>query len=105
MQRISINTLRQYLALACISLAFLATPTLAEMTTEQQQVIAASQQININQASAEQLTSLPGIGPVRATAILELREELGHFSSLQELQQVRGIGPATLESLEPLVSF
>jgi comEA protein len=65
----------------------------------------ASQRININHASAEQLAALPGIGAVKADAIITLREQKGGFTSSSELQEVRGIGPATVTRLEPLISF
>lgn len=64
-----------------------------------------AERLNINTANAEQLASLPGIGPVRAEAILVLRAEKGRFSSMSELQEVRGIGAATATRLESLVSF
>lgn len=83
------------------------TTTLASAMNETAPTTAlqASQRININQASAEQLTALPGIGAVRAEAIIELREQKGGFTSSSELQEVSGIGPATVTKLEPLISF
>ena len=59
--------------------------------------------ININTATAEELTALPNIGPARARAIIEYRETNGPFRSVQELQNIRGIGPVTVENLESLV--
>lgn len=58
--------------------------------------------IDVNTATALELTALPGIGPVRAAAIVELREDRGAFGSIEELLDVRGIGPVTLERLKPL---
>ena len=57
----------------------------------------------VNQASAEELTALPRVGPVLAGRIVALRDSLGGFASLEQLGEVRGIGPATLERLRPLV--
>lgn len=79
-----------------------ATTTSGSAQTVAQQ---ASQRININHASAEQLAALPGIGAVKADAIIALREQKGGFTSSSELQEVRGIGPATVTRLEPLISF
>lgn len=58
--------------------------------------------LNLNEASVEELESLPGIGPARARAIVRWREEQGLFRELEELLKVPGIGPATLERLRPL---
>lgn len=60
--------------------------------------------VNLNTASAEELQTLPKVGPVLAAAIISWREEYGGFSSVDELDQVSGIGPATLEALRPLVT-
>ena len=60
--------------------------------------------ININTASAARLTELPNIGPVRADAIVAHRESRGGFASVDELADVSGIGPATVDLLRPLVT-
>jgi competence ComEA-like helix-hairpin-helix protein len=59
--------------------------------------------LDLNSATLEQLTTLPGIGPVRAAAILELRRSRGRLVEVDDLQAVRGIGPVTLERLRPLL--
>lgn len=59
--------------------------------------------VNINTATAEQLTLLPGIGPSRAQAIIQARERRA-FRSVQELIRVRGIGRATLLRLRPYLT-
>jgi competence protein ComEA len=59
--------------------------------------------ININTASAEQLESLPGVGPATARAILDYRKQNGGFQSVDELIEVRGIGPKKLEQIRPYV--
>lgn len=60
-------------------------------------------QVDINTATQSELESLPGIGPSKARAILEYRQQHGPFQSVDELAKVKGIGPATVERLRPEV--
>lgn len=57
--------------------------------------------ININTASLEEIKTL--VGPAMAQSILTYREEKGKFKTVDELDEVKGIGPATLEKLRPNV--
>ncbi len=59
--------------------------------------------LDLNSATAEQLDALPGVGPVTAAAILGWRQANGRFTSVDQLGEVDGIGPARLEKLRPLV--
>ena len=60
--------------------------------------------IDVNAASAAALAAaLPGVGPVKAAAIVAHREANGAFASPDALVEVRGIGPKTLERLRPLI--
>lgn len=59
--------------------------------------------VNVNTATVEQLRELPGIGEVKAQAILALRETRGSFRSVEELLEVKGIGPAALERIRSFV--
>lgn len=61
------------------------------------------QQVDLNTATAEQLDTLPDIGPVTAQSILAWREENGAFTSVDELLEVSGIGDATLADVAPYV--
>jgi competence ComEA-like helix-hairpin-helix protein len=58
---------------------------------------------DLNRASREELELLPGIGPVKADRIARWREEHGRFGSLEDLLEVHGIGPITVERLRGLV--
>ncbi len=60
--------------------------------------------VNINTATADQLDTLPGIGPATAAAIVRDRETNGPFKSVDDLARVRGIGPAKLAQLHDLVT-
>ena len=61
--------------------------------------------VNINTATAEELQSLPRIGPAMAQRIIAWREAHGGFRSVDELDAVPGIGPSMLENLRPLVTI
>lgn len=67
------------------------------------QAPAVSGVLNLNTASAEELTRLPGVGPSRAQAIVELRTRLKGFKSLEDIMKVRGIGRKTFRKLEPML--
>jgi competence protein ComEA len=55
--------------------------------------------IGLGTATAEQLDTIDGIGPVTAQKIIEYRDRQGGLASVDQLDQVSGIGPATMESL------
>lgn len=59
--------------------------------------------VDINNASVSELTTLPGIGPAKAAAIVEQRER-APFKSVADLTRVSGIGERTLEELRDRVS-
>jgi competence protein ComEA len=61
--------------------------------------------IDVNRAGAELLEELPGIGPAKARAIVELREERGAFRRVEELADVHGIGERTVEKLRELITL
>lgn len=61
--------------------------------------------VNINTASAATLDEcLPGIGPAYAQRIIEYREAHGGFKSIEEIQEVRGIGPKTFEKIKDQIT-
>ncbi len=60
--------------------------------------------IDLNAATAQELEGLPGVGPARAQAIVEHREQHGPFAVPGNLRDVSGIGEATFQRLAPLVS-
>jgi competence protein ComEA len=60
--------------------------------------------VNINTASATELEALSGIGEVLAAAIVDYRTDNGPFASVDDLESVSGIGPATLEEIRDQVT-
>ena len=60
--------------------------------------------LDLNQATEEDFDALPGIGPRLAERILEYRQSVGVFHSLDELRDVKGIGKKTFERIRPLVT-
>jgi comEA protein len=80
-------------------------PTTQTKTAHSTKKQASTGTININNASETDLVSLPGIGPSKARAIAEFRQKQGGFKSIEDLQQVKGIGPATLEKLRAHVTL
>ncbi|MFD7640908.1 helix-hairpin-helix domain-containing protein [Kitasatospora sp. NPDC059795] len=61
--------------------------------------------VSLNHSSAEQLDSLPGVGPALAQRILQYRLMHGPFQSLDQLRHVPGIGPRKYEDLKPLLTL
>lgn len=61
--------------------------------------------VNLNQADASQLDSLPGIGPTLAQRIVDYRRLNGGFTSLTDLGKVAGFGPSLIAKLSKLVTF
>lgn len=60
--------------------------------------------ININTATTAELETLPRIGPTMAQRIVEYREANGPFATIEDIQDVPGIGPATFEGLKDLIA-
>lgn len=59
--------------------------------------------ININTAAEAELDRLPGVGPVTAKKIIEYRNSIGGFKTIDQLIEVKGIGPKKLEQIRPHV--
>ncbi|WP_228288227.1 ComEA family DNA-binding protein [Thermosipho ferrireducens] len=61
--------------------------------------------ININTATEQELETLPGIGKVKAKAIVNYRTENGNYTTYEDLLNVSGIGKVTLEKIKPYIEF
>ncbi len=61
--------------------------------------------ININTAGPEELDRIPGVGPAIAQKILEYRSQIGRFTTVDQLMDIKGIGPKNLEKMRPFVAL
>lgn len=64
----------------------------------------ATSKININSATAEELTQLPGVGEATANKIISYRQENGKFQNIEDLKNVPGIGNSKFENIKELIS-
>jgi competence protein ComEA len=84
-----------------LSIGLTLLPTLPISAAEDKGAVQVKQQkVNINKASVEQLTLLPGVGESKAKAIIEHRTQQGPFKSLEQLKDVKGIGEKVFSQLE-----
>ena len=60
--------------------------------------------VNLNTATATQISLLPGIGPKAAERIVEYRQKNGAFKKIEELMNVKGIGEKSFLKLKPLIT-
>ena len=88
--------------LIAAALLCLLTPSLT--VAKQEQGSAQKPTINLNTATLDQLTTLPGIGAKTAERILEYRTKSGGFKKIEELMNVKGIGEKSFLKIKPLVS-
>jgi competence ComEA-like helix-hairpin-helix protein len=64
-----------------------------------------SKPININTATAQELAQLPGIGPSTAQKIVEYRQQIGKFTSIEQLLDVPRVGTLTLQRITPYITL
>ena len=75
----------------------------AGIVPEEEAVSEADGLVNINTATLEELKTLPGIGDVKANAILAYRESAGSFSSIEEIMNVAGIKESSYEKIKNFI--
>ena len=75
-------------------------PTVEEMQKRQSE---GNGKVNINQASKEELMTLPGVGESKAESILRYREENGRFQNIEEIMEISGIKEGLFEQIKDLI--
>lgn len=95
--------------------AFEQSVNLARMVSDGEQIVVLAQGqiassntsgfVSLNNATKEQLESLPGVGPALAGAILDYRSKIGSFSDLSQLREVSGIGSKLYAKITPQLSL
>lgn len=95
------------LLLACVVLRFYAGRPADAAALSPAALPAASHYdlMDLNTASAEELTALPGIGEILAERIVRQREENGPFLTREDVLAVSGIGEKTYEAMEPFITY
>ena len=93
------QTLRRITTILLLTLALSAAAPTRSAAAPAAGTTATESRININTATVEELTMLPGIGPSYAQRIVEHREKNGPFKKVEDLLNVRGIGEKTFEKI------
>ncbi len=93
----------QTTAQTTITATSIVTTTMETTTTTATTTTAVTFPVNLNTATIEQLTALPGIGEALAQAILERREILGGFTNRRQLQEIPGIGEGRFDEISGLL--
>ena len=92
------------LALNLAATATAAQATTAKPTTAKATAITIGAPINLNTATAEQLATIPGVGPRMAERIIDYRQKSGAFKKVEDLMNVSGIGEKNFLKMRPLVT-
>ncbi|WP_429126590.1 ComEA family DNA-binding protein [Aeromonas veronii] len=103
MRKNSLSIIMLLSALPLFTLPSQAADKAAPKQTTTAEVAKETGKLNINTATLAELTSLKGIGDKKAQAIVDYREKQGKFTSVDQLADVNGIGPATLEANRDMI--
>lgn len=76
----------------------------SQSTTENDTSIAVNYPLNLNSCTAEELMSISGIGEVKANHIIEYREYLGGYTSVEQIKNIKGIGDGVYEKVSPYLT-
>ena len=88
------------MTLACTLLVCFALALTPAVLLAQKAKSPTTDKVNLNTATAEQLQTLPGIGPEMAKRILEYRSKVGKFTKVEEILNVKGVGEKSFEKMK-----
>jgi competence protein ComEA len=88
-----------WVMLICLSLALTPLSALAQQSKSSPKA-ASTEKVNLNSATAEQLQTLPGVGPSIAKRILDHRTKNGKFNKIEEILNVKGIGEKKFQKMK-----
>ncbi len=99
--------MKRIYAICLIAISAILTPALSFAINEAAETRAESAitKININTADAEAIASLKGIGVKKAQAIVDFRDQVGPFKSVEQLLEVKGIGEKLLDKIRGQVTL
>ena len=95
----------RHLLFGLCALSFFSGPALLAFSEDAKSSQTQQKLVNINTATQAELETLPQVGPATAQRIIAFREEHKGFKTVEELLNVKGIGPKTFEKLKPLVTL
>lgn len=76
-----------------------------DIQPQQDSTSSSSKIVNINTATLDELCQLQGIGPKIANDIIEYRENAGYFERIEDIQNVKGIGPGTFDKIKKFITI
>ena len=91
---------------AAIAAIALSAPALSAQTKAPapQAAATATAPVNLNTATAEQLATIPGVGPKRAERLIDYRQKNGGFKKVEDLMNVSGVGEKSFLKMKPLIT-
>ena len=89
----------------CLTLSILAIPNTSFAAQAAVDSASTMKAISINTADEAALTQIPGVGPKTASEIISYRKDIGKFTALDQLTNVKGIGAKKLEKMKPYLTL
>lgn len=90
---------------ACVTQSEVVNNACIETTDKEEASSSSSSKISLNNATLEELMTLPGIGETKAKAIIDYRNEVGSFQNIEQLKEVNGIGESTFDQIKENITL